>query len=307
MSFRNGYSKRVDRDELEQLLAGKKTITGVEITEDGELRVTFEVRGREIVLSGSAEVGAAPAFKRPWEEPGWLAAQYAEQGSVRAVAQAFGFTERATKIMQAYAQNELGWRIQEGFELRRWEFIERYFADPDPSKRPTLGTVAQQLHISQGHASQWKAAALEGQFFSKYFSFEKLIILQHQVKGGQRIFFPGTNISPRDFVLGRAEGWPDLPPGLLSDLLPRLAVWETGTVSQTPSGLHLALIHNRETLEFEIEVSRRDGALSSEDEALRNVYDLGDGLRQFDFTQGRITGRLSRILSASAGSTYTLR
>ena len=301
-----GYSKRVDRDELEQLLAGKKTITGVEITEDGELRVTFEVRGREITLSGSAEVGEAPAFMRPWENPGWLAAQYADLGSLRGVAQAYGFTERATKIMQAYAQNELGWRIQEGFELRRWEFIERYFADSDPSKRPTLGTVAQQLHISQGHASQWKAAALEGQFFSKYFSSEKLIVLQHQVKGGQRIFFPGTNTSPRDFVLGRAEGWPNLPPGLLSDLLPRLASWKTKDVQETPLGLSIALIHEGETLEFEVEATTREGVISNGD-VLLSVHALGDRLRRFDFKQGRVIGRLCLVLSASAGATYTLR
>ena len=310
MRKRGGYSRRVDKDELEQLLSGKKTITGVEITkgeEGAELRVTFEVNGREITLSGSAEVGEAPTFTRPWEAPGWLAAQYAEHGSLRAVAQAYGFTERATKIMQAYALNELGWRIQEGFEMRRWEFIERYFAEPNPGNRPTLESAARPLHISQGHASQWKAAALEGQFFSKSFSLEKLIVLQHQARGEQRVFFPGTDTSPRDFALSRTEGWPDLPAGLLNDLLPRLEGWETKGVRDTPAGLYINLVHREAALAFEIAVIDWEGARGEEIRTLQDIRGLENGLRRFDFVHAFVIGRVNRVLRASAGATYALR
>ena len=301
---------RVDHDELEHLLSGKKRITGVEITKDGELRVTFVVGEKSITLTGSAELGEAPTFARPWEKPGWLAEQFAEYGSLRAVGTAFALTERALKIMHAYAQNELGWRIQEGHELKRWAFIERYFAAADPSARPTLETVARPLGISQGHASQWKAEALSGKFFSSYFTLEKLLTIQnHSRLGARYVYFPGSALSPGDFALAQGEGWPTLPPGLVSDLLPRLSDWETKTIRAQHNRLHVALTHQDANLEFELTLTDEERPAPTEGAQLESIHMLEDrpGLRYFVLSGANVTGEVTRVLQASAGTRYKLR
>ena len=302
-----GYIERVDveGDDLEQLISGRARVIGVKIFDKDKLIITLEVNGRTISVRGFPEIGSALKVVRPWEEPGWLEAQLREYGSLRAVARAYELTDRALKLMYAYAHGELGWRIQEGTELKRWTFLERYFASAMPSARPTALAVAEPLGVAQGIASRWVSEALKGKFFSSRFSPEKLAAIQsHERLGSAHVYFPGSDRSLAEFSLAREDGWPTLPAGLLNDLLPKLSSWETRSVIHEETALRVSLRHQGHVLDFEIEVSAQEGDPVSEAAELISIKASERGLLRFVFGDANVVGRVSKVYEASAGRPY---
>ena len=298
----------MEGEDLEQLITGKARVVGVKVYDQNKLRITLEVNGRAITLEGLPDVGPSLKLARPWEEAGWLEAQMREQGSLRAVARAYSLSDRALKLMYAYAHNQLGWRVQEGTELKRWTFLERYFALADPSARPTIDEVAKPLGITQGHASKWIAAALKGQFFSSRFSPEKLAAIQSRDRlGSTYVYFPGSDLTLSDFPLAQADGWPDLPIGLLSDLLPRLSSWETRSFDLSAHRLRASLRHEGHLVDFEVDVTESGEPFALDDEEICSVRALKRGLLCFVLKKSETIGRVSKVYKASAGSRYVVR
>ena len=299
----------VERENLQELIVGRKKIIGVEVVGDDELLITMLVNGREITLRGQPEIDAAPTFVRPWEDdPNWLNKNYAEHGSFAAISRAYSLTDNAAGTMQAYAKDRLHWRIQDGNEMKRWQFIELHFASPVPSKRPPAEQIAKQLDISKGNVSRWRTEALAGRFFSKYFTLERLLELQNY-RRTHYVYFPDAEFSPDDFSLAQKDGWPTLPAGLLSELLPRLKGWETHGIQETSQGHRVKLIHTGKAIEFElvgVETRRGSVADAGQLNAIETLEDR-DGILRFSFDAARIDGQVAQVHEARATPHYDLR
>lgn len=294
----------VAREKLQDLVEGRKRIIKVDIIGDDELLITMEVRGRIYTVRGQPEIGAAPTIVRPWEnedDPNWLLENYAEHGSFAAISEAFSLTDKAARTMQAYARDRLHWRIQDGNEMKRWEFIKQYFASPVPSERPNADVIAEQLRASKGNISRWKNEALAGRFFSKYFSLERLLELQNYQRT-HYVYFPDTTFTPADFSLAHEDGWPMLPAGLLSELLPRLKGWKTRDVNIMSGTLRVNLLHAGEPIEFELETKPQNTAILKEASHLESIqaFEDHDGTLHLNFDTGETTGQVVHVIEARA-------
>ena len=300
------------QEDLEKLLgSGKKRIKSLEIADNGEVTITLLVGEKEVILERTAvdRIINAPLEELPWEEDStWLEREFRTHGSLPAVARAHGFSKQRLDRMVNHARRVLAWRIQDGHELVRWEFLSRLFAEVDPRVRPTLDALCTDLDISLGNASLWKGQALGGKFFSSYFNETKLGAIQI---GDDYVYFPGTKLTAKDFRLAHHEGWPELPRGLLNELLPKLDSFETHQVSLSVSNLTLELTHRGAPLAFEVALAEptelpNDTALLAieplEPRSPVRLYRFGVGARVL-----AVHGTLRRVLQASTNIRYEVR
>ena len=108
---------------------------------------------------------------RPWEENSdWLSEKYQAHGSFPAIVASLGLETQDAKAMHIYARNILGWRIEEGVQLLRWEFVRRYYAQARPDLRPKLREVARQLGVSASTLSAWRKEIETGHLFNQRFT-----------------------------------------------------------------------------------------------------------------------------------------
>ena len=301
------------REDLERLLGtGKKQIKNIEIADNGEVVITFLVRGKTVTLAGPVKsVEDAPTTETPWEDAGWLGREFRTHGSLRAVAKAHDFSAETRNKMILYARHTLGWRIQDGNELKRWAFLTHYFEEVDPKARPTFESICTELGISLGNAALWKREALAGKFFSNYFTYEKLVALQVQSRAGTHyVYFPGSDFTLADFSLAQMEGWPTLPTGLLSDLLPKLNGFETQGVTMSSRHLRLQLDHYGTPLDTKVALANAPAALES-DATLEAIEALEHGVNAYYFAVGErrveVLGKLTHVLQASTNADYKVR
>lgn len=117
-------------------------------------------------------LGAVKALRpRMWEQdPDWLGQQYRKHGSFPAIVVAHGLESQDAKAMHIYARNVLGWRIEEGVQLLRWEFVRRYYARGQPERRPGIREVARQLGVSPSTVSAWRREIEAGHIFNRRFT-----------------------------------------------------------------------------------------------------------------------------------------
>lgn len=297
------------QEDLEKLLGpGKKRIKSLEIADNGEVTITLLVGEKEVILERTAvdRIINAPLEELPWEENStWLEREFRAHGSFPAVARAHGFSKQRLDHMVNYARRVLAWRIQDGHELVRWEFLSRLFAEVDPKARPTLDTLCTDLDISLGNASLWKGQALGGRFFSTYFNEEKLRAIQ---TGDNYVYFPGTNLTAKDFRLAHLEGWPELPAGLLNELLPKLDGLETHQVSLSGSNLNLELTHHGAPLAFEVALAEPTEIPGDATLLAIDSLEPRNPVRLYRFGVGErllaVYGTLHHVLQASTNVRY---
>ena len=286
------------------ILDGK--ITSVELLRD-TVKVTLAHPDGPVRLSiPRQDLGLGPASETappPWHQAGWAAANLKKYGSFAAVGSAFGLSAPELSSLRSYAYKELKWRQFEGVQVKRWEFLTLYFESPDPEQRPPLRELAAQLGLSVAVTHSYKASALQGQFFSKSFTHEKLGLLQ--LPDVSLDYFPVTGESLSAFALPNAEGWPDLPRGLLSDLLPGMSL-QVDSVKASKGAVTFNLTHV-ESIRF---TATFDGDLTFAPTAIQVTRDDDRGRLSFHLSNGdtmvECFGVVQRVLEASAGADYAL-
>ena len=307
----------MDPEYLEKLLGpGRKRFKSIEISDSGEARITVLVGDREVTIEGPiTKVEGVPSEAVLWRDSTWLEREFRTHGSLRAAARAHGLPDETAYRMTQYARRKLNWRISEGNELKRWEFVARYFAETDPKARPTLTAVFEALDTSLGNASVWKKEVLAGKIFGARFTYERLVEVQTQTRADTRyVYFPGSKLKLEDFSLAQLTGWPSLPPGLLSDLLPTLDGLSTQTVKLEGRKLYLELEHAGTPLHFEVtlmEPASLDAEATLEAVAVVEENSVDRGVRRYTFRVGErrveVRGRLTCVHQASAKGTYKVR
>lgn len=274
-------------------------LQAVEVAEDGRVAITFSVAGRTFTLPKEyveAHIDNLLEQVPPWAEAGWLEAEYRRHGKLKRIAEAHGFSNAELRAMTHYAAKQLDWRIQEGFDIKRWELYTRFFEPPDPAERVPATALGRTLGIPAANVSLWVNEALAGKFFSKAMNLERLALIQSEVF--DPVYFPGEE-EKRDYALVRAKGWPQLPRGLLSDLLPRLENLELVSARRGKM-LTLSLEHFGQPLVFSLEVEASPPQLSS----LHRVEAAPGGKLVFSFAEGVVTGVIVQVRDASAGNFY---
>ena len=288
--------------KLRELLSNEHSrVLGIEVSDDGRIAVTLSAAGRVFTLPGEFIDSPGDIMLErvpPWFETGWLEAEFIRHGSVKGVGNAHGLTRSETSMMNTYAIQHLGWCIQEGNDLKRWELLSRFFDAPDPQARPMLTRLARELGIPKGTASVWVGEALVGKFFSYTLSLEKLVLMQ----SGKfdYVYFPGEK-SRSDYTLLQADGWPQLPRGLLRDLLPNLDELELVTAFRRGATLLVSLSHFGQPIRLELEVQDVPERALAE---LHGVQDAPHGALRFVFAEAVLSGTVARVRAASAGQFY---
>ncbi len=275
-------------------------LLAVEVEADGRVNITFKVAGRTFTLPKAyveTYIDDLLAEMPPWCEAGWLEREYQRHGSLSTIAKAHGFSDSELRVMNHYAAKELDWRIQEGYDIKRWELYSRFFEAPDPAERGSASALGRALGLSQANVSLWVIEARQGKFFSKAMTLERLALIQSEVF--DPVYFPGET-GGRDYALFKAKGWPDLPRGLLSDLLPQLENLNLVSATFKNKLLTLSLEHFGQPIVFSLEVDSPPPKLNR----LRHVQTQPGGKLAFTFAEGVALGTVVQVLSASAGNFY---
>ena len=195
--------------KLRELLSNEHSrILALKVSKDGRVAVTLTAAGRVFTLPSEFIDSLDDAMLErvpPWFEVGWLEAEFVRHGSVKAIGRARGLSHSEITAINVYAIQYLGWRIQEGNDLKRWELLSRFFKACDPQARPMLTHLALELSIPKGTASVWVGEALVGKFFSHTLSLEKLVLMQSSLL--DYVYFPGAE-SRIDYALLKVKGWP---------------------------------------------------------------------------------------------------
>ena len=268
--------------------------------------VTFTVSGRRFTLLKDAvaayweDLPVLLTHAPPWFEAGWLEREFRHHGSLSAVAEAHGLDASGLRALNHYAVKELGWRVQEGHDIKRWEFYTRFFDLPDADARPPLMALASELGVPKANASLWVKEARAGRFFSKRMSLETLAVMQSGLVDHN--YFPGESQQRGVYALLRARGWPTLPRGLLSDLLPLLKNVIFVSAEPRRGLLRFELEHLFRPLVFDLDAPPPPFATDS----LRAVEEGPQGALSFVFGEGRLQGTISRVHKADAGPFYIL-
>ena len=284
---------------------GTPYLRAVEVSEDGGVAISFDLAGRTFTLPKeyvAAYLDDLLSEMPPWCEAGWLEREFLEhEGKLASIAKANGFSAADLRAMTHYAAKQLNWRIQEGHDIRRWELYVHFFEDPDPDARSPVTAVGKAVGIPAANALLWAKEAAEGKFFSKAMSLEKLA----QIHSDEfpYVYFPGE-VQTRDYALFKGRGWPHLPRGLLSDLLPRLDQLVLISATFKRPHLTLSLEHFGQPLVFTM---RPDASPPSALSDLQHVRPLAKGNLAFHFAGGVVSGKVLNVTEASAGSFYLLK
>ena len=279
---------------------GSPQLLSVEVEGDGRVNITFKVAGRSFTLPKAyveTYIDDLLAEMPPWCETGWLETEYQRHGNLSTIAASHGFSDNQLRAMTHYAAKELDWRIQEGYDIKRWELYSRYFETPDAAERGSASALGRTLDLSHANVSLWIREARQGKFFSKAMTLERLALIQSEVF--DPVYFPGE-AGGRDYALFKAKGWPDLPRGLLGDLLPHLDNLELVSATLKNRLLTLSLAHFGQPLVFSVEVKASPPRLSS----LHRVAAASGGKLVFSFTEGDVTGTVTQVYNASSGNFY---
>ena len=277
---------------------GNYRVLRIERFKDGEKAVTVDMGGRIITLPrelSRALEDDALADVPPWYEVGWLESEFKRLGSIRAVGLKQGLTHSESIAMNTYSIKYLDWRIHEGNDLKRWELYDKFFGVADPKMRPKRTHLAEELGIPRSNVSLWLSEALAGKFFSAYMTLENLVLMQ----SGRfdYVYFPGED-APRDWVLLKAKGWPKLPLGLLSDLLPRLSALEFVSAEIGATSVRLTLSYYAQPLVFDF---APQGVFPSQPSTLRRVESEGGALCLV-FSTESVRGTIVEVHQVNAGN-----
>ncbi|CAN5841757.1 hypothetical protein BH24DEI2_BH24DEI2_27690 [soil metagenome] len=264
---------------------------------DGPVRLS--ISRKDLNLDSTSETAEA----RPWHQAGWVADNLKKHGSFSAVGAAYHLSTPDLNSLRSYAHAVLGWRQFEGNQIKRWEFIILYFEEPDPDRRPALRELGEHLGLSIGTLHNYKEQALQGQFFSKSFTSERLSLMQFADVSFN--YFPLTDEPHTAFELPNARGWPDLPRGLLSDLLPGLSLAvdkvEGLKRSLTFNLRHVEPVRFKATLEGDLTIAPTALQVSRFDDRGRRLFRLSEGNASVE-----LVGVVQSVLEASAGADYRL-
>lgn len=278
-------------------------LLAVEVADDGRVSITFKVAGRTFTLPKAyveTYMDDLLAEMPPWCEAGWLEREYQLHGNLSTIAKAHGFSNAQLRAMTHYTAKELDWRIQEGYDIKRWELYTRLFEPTDPDERKPASALGRKLGIPAANVSLWVIEARQGKFFSKAMTLERLALIQSEVF--DPVYFPGETGS-RDYALFEARGWPQLPRGLLSDLLPHLDNLSLVSATFKNKLLTLSLDHFGQPIVFSLEVDSPPPKLST----LNDVQIQPGGRLAFTFAEGVVSGTVVQVQSASAGNFYLFR
>ena len=99
----------------------------------------------------------------------------------------------------------------------------------------------------------------------------------------------------------QADGWPQLPRGLLRDLLPNLDELELVTAFRRGATLSVSLSHFGQPIRLELEVQDVPERALAE---LHGVQDAPHGALRFVFAEAVLSGTVARVRAASAGQFY---
>lgn len=275
-------------------------LLAVEVADDGRVSITFKVAGRTFTLPKEyveTYLDDLLAQMPPWCEAGWLETEYQQHGNLSVIAATHNFSDNELRAMTHYAAKELDWRIQEGYDIKRWELYTRYFESPDAAERGSASALGRPLGLSHANVSLWVREARQGKFFSKAVTLERLALIQSEVFNP--VYFPGETAA-RDYALFKANGWPQLPRGLLSDLLPRLDNLSLVSATFKNKLLTLSFEHFGQPVVFGLEVDASPPNLSS----LQTVQTEPGGRLAFTFAEGEVSGTVMKVQNASAGNFY---
>ena len=114
------------------------------------------------------------------------------------------------------------------------------------------------------------------------------------------VYFPGEK-SRSDYALLQADGWPQLPRGLLRDLLPNLDELELVTAFRRGATLSVSLSHFGQPIRLELEVQDVPERALAE---LHGVQEAPHGALRFVFDEAVLSGTVARVRTAGAGQFY---
>ena len=285
-----------DSDKITSVALMRNTVKVTLSHPDGPVRLS--IPRKDLGLDKSPSEAAAP---RPWHQPGWLAENIKKYGSFAVIGSTFNLSALDVISLRSYAYDVLKWRQFEGVQIKRWEFIKLYFEAAEPGMRPALRELGEHLGLSVGTVHNYKELALQGQFFAKTFTNEKLSLMQ--LPDVSFDYFPITGESLESFSLPAARGWPNLPRGLLSDLLPLLSLQvdqvEGSKRSVTFNLVHVEPLRFKATLEGELTFSPTAIKVTRFDDRGRLLFSLSKGK-----TKVELVGVVQNVLEASSGAEY---
>lgn len=289
--------------KIHKMTISRDKIKVIVDTDEGQLPIEFPVE----LLGKAYTVGRVKPNDKIWEREGWLAEVYRREGGFQYIGKKYDLEDPGQlTAMRRYAHDVLRWRRAEGTIVQRWEFISRYFAAVEHKERPRAKAVAEALGIIYTSAHHYKQRALEGNFFGAYLDQDRLEEMQGYLhKEEPYVLFPDKDVQPSlgHFTLLQTKGYPNLPAGLLSDLLTRL---EPTFIEASQKGrevlltlrCHDEIIFTAQLLEGELWEAGRTGpfAVSSVNEKL--------GVLRFSLGDAGFTGKVSTVVRASSGAQY---
>lgn len=289
--------------KIHKMTISRDKIKVIVDTDEGQLPIEFPVE----LLGQAYTVGRVKPNDKIWEREGWLAQAYRREGGFQYIGKKYDLEDPGQlSAMRRYAHDVLRWRRAEGTIVQRWEFINRYYAAVEHKERPRAKAVAEALGIVYTSSHHYKQRALKGNFFGAYLDQDRLEEMQGYLhKEEPYVLFPDKEEQPNlgHFTLLRAKGYPNLPAGLLSDLLTRL---EPSFISASQKGrevlftlrCHEEIVFTAELLEGELWDADQTGpfAVGSVNKKL--------GVLCFSLGDASFTGKISAVVRASSGAPY---
>ena len=271
-------------------------------TDQGRLPVDFPVDA----LGDDYQIGRPKPNDKVWEQEGWLEKEYRREGGWQGISEKYDLDVGQATAMRRYARDTLRWRRSDGTIVQRWEFIARYFAVVGRKNRPSVRALSKALDINYTSAHHYKKLALEGDFFGDYLTHDRLEEMQSYLhKEEPYILFPKNEVQPslRHFALLQAKGYPNLPAGLVSDLLTRL---KPTFESATQRGREVTLsLRCHEEIVFTVELV--EGNLWEAGQTGPFVVESVSeklGVLRFSLGDAAFTGKASTVIRASSGAQY---
>lgn len=288
--------------KITEMSVSKTKVKVIVKTDQGLLPIEFPVDA----LGNVHQVGRPKPNDKVWEQEGWLEKTYRREGGWQGISKKYDLDVGQATAMRRYARDTLRWRRSDGTIVQRWEFITRYFAVVEPKNRPSVRAMSKALDINYTSAHHYKKLALQGDFFGEYLNHDRLEEMQSYLhKEEPYILFPKNEVQPslRHFALLQAKGYPNLPAGLVSDLLIRLkptleSATQRGREVTFSLRCHEEIVFTVELVEGDLWDVGQTGPFS-----VRSVSEKL-GVLRFSLGDAGFTGKVVAVIRASSRARY---